>query len=256
MSSQRSAQRILASLRRSHLPPTPHRSLLSQPRLVLSHQRRPCPPFPHLRCYSTQPPLTTCPACSAPLPTALPICPKCSFIQPSPSSISYHELLGLPYEPNPFHVNAAALKRQFIVAQGVVHPDRWSGKPEDKQALASHASTLVNDAYTTLSNPVKRVFYILNREGFKSDGEASLEDPALLADIMEQHEALENAMSQEEVDVIRETNKEAFDDLVQVITGLVEAKDWPAVQKNAIALKYRQGIDTAAKSWPEKPHDH
>ena len=71
----------------------------------------------------------TCPACSAPLPTALPVCPRCSFIAPVPDSMTYHEMLGTPYEPNPFVVNVPELKQQFRKVQAVVHPDRWVAKP-------------------------------------------------------------------------------------------------------------------------------
>ena len=35
----------------------------------------------------------TCPSCSSPLPTALPVCSNCSYIEPIPKSMSYHEML-------------------------------------------------------------------------------------------------------------------------------------------------------------------
>lgn len=44
--------------------------------------------------------------------------------------MTYHEMLGTPYQPNPFTVNPRQLKDQFRAAQAVVHPDRWVGKPE------------------------------------------------------------------------------------------------------------------------------
>lgn len=39
-----------------------------------------------------------------------------------------HEILGVPYEPNPFRVDVSQLKRAFRAAQAVVHPDRWVAK--------------------------------------------------------------------------------------------------------------------------------
>ena len=71
----------------------------------------------------------TCPSCSTPLPTALPVCTKCSYIAPIPESMSYHEMLGASYEPNPFVVDVPRLKNQFRAVQAVVHPDRWVAKP-------------------------------------------------------------------------------------------------------------------------------
>lgn len=80
--------------------------------------------------WTSQTTTKQCPSCSTPLPTALPICPNCSYIHSVSPEQSYHELFGLSYEPNPFNIDTSALRRQFILAQGVVHPDKWSGKPK------------------------------------------------------------------------------------------------------------------------------
>lgn len=77
---------------------------------------------------STSPSPPTCPACSNPLPTALPICPKCLYISNIPKSMSYHEMLGASYTPNPFIVDPSQLKSKFRQVQSVVHPDRWAGR--------------------------------------------------------------------------------------------------------------------------------
>ena len=70
----------------------------------------------------------TCPSCSSPLPTALPACPSCNYIAPLPPQVSHHELFQLPTSPNPFKIDTANLKRRFLEAQRVCHPDAWSGK--------------------------------------------------------------------------------------------------------------------------------
>lgn len=78
---------------------------------------------------STSSPLTnSCPNCSKPLPTALPACTNCWTIRHLPSSVLYHEVFGLPYEPNPFDVDLTLLKRRFREAQGICHPDSWASK--------------------------------------------------------------------------------------------------------------------------------
>jgi molecular chaperone HscB len=71
-----------------------------------------------------------CPSCGAVLPTALPVCPNCNYIARIHDSISYHDLLGLTYEPNPFIVDRAILKRRFLEAQRISHPDAWATKGE------------------------------------------------------------------------------------------------------------------------------
>lgn len=42
--------------------------------------------------------------------------------------MSYHEMLGASYHPNPFVIEPARLKAKFRQVQSVVHPDRWVGK--------------------------------------------------------------------------------------------------------------------------------
>ena len=66
----------------------------------------------------------------------------------------------------------------------------------------------MNHAYGTLGDPVKRAFYILQREGIPdiSDSEQCVEDPSLIMDVMELRESIESAESQEVVDSIRAAN--------------------------------------------------
>jgi hypothetical protein len=64
-------------------------------------------------------------------------------------------------------------------------------------------SSLVNHAFNTLKNPVLRAEYILREQGIDlAESEETLEDPELLMQIMETREALDEAASQEQADVI------------------------------------------------------
>lgn len=71
-----------------------------------------------------------CPSCASPLSSALPVCTNCSYIAPIPESMTYHEMLGASYDPNPFVLDVSELKNQFRRVQAVVHPDRWVAKPQ------------------------------------------------------------------------------------------------------------------------------
>ncbi|KAI0724563.1 hypothetical protein C8T65DRAFT_714667 [Cerioporus squamosus] len=182
----------------------------------------------------------TCPSCSAPLPTALPVCTKCSYIAPIPESMSYHEMLGASYEPNPFVVDVPRLKDEFRAVQGVVHPDRWVGKPAESQAIVAAMSSRINEALHRLSNPLRRVEYILAREGYAGEETDKLDDMELLMEVMEAREGLANAKSPEEVAEIRAENDVKIQETLREIEQLVGAKDWEALQTAAIKLKYLQ----------------
>ncbi|KAI0735160.1 hypothetical protein C8Q76DRAFT_711216 [Earliella scabrosa] len=191
-----------------------------------------------------------CPSCSSPLPTALPVCTKCAYISPIPESMTYHEMLGTPYEPNPFVVDVAALKNQFRAVQAVVHPDRWVAKPPEHQAIAAAMSSRINEALHRLSDPLRRAEYILAREGYAGEETDKLDDMELLMEVMEAREGLANAQSEDEVADIRAKNDVKIAETVEEIEKIVGEKDWEALRTAAVKLKYLQGIESAAAAWP------
>ncbi|TBU35251.1 hypothetical protein BD311DRAFT_709602 [Dichomitus squalens] len=197
-----------------------------------------------------------CPSCSTPFPTSLPVCPDCFYITPMPESMTYHEMLGTPYEPNPFVVDLRQLKNQFRTVQGIVHPDRWVGKPPEHQAIASAMSSRINEALHRLSDPLRRAEYILAREGLAGEETDKLEDMDLLMEVMEAREGLASAESQEEVEEIRSQNQAKIEEVLKEIEDLVAEKNWDALRTAAVKLKYLQGIQSAAAAWPAVVHDH
>ena len=77
-------------------------------------------------------------------------------------------------------------------------------------------TALINDAYRTLRNPIRRVEYLLGLEGFKSDG--SKVPQALLMEVFEINEQLEEVKagraSIEQIDSLRaqiQEKREQFD---------------------------------------------
>jgi len=76
-------------------------------------------------------------------------------------------------------------------------------KVQAESSVAADLSSLVNHAFKTLQNPVLRAEYILQQQGVDlAESEQTLEDPGLLMEIMESREALDEATSQEQVDVV------------------------------------------------------
>ncbi|KAI0639412.1 Co-chaperone Hsc20 [Trametes polyzona] len=195
----------------------------------------------------------TCPSCSSPLPTALPVCSNCSYIEPIPKSMSYHEMLGASYEPNPFVVDVAKLKNQFRAVQAIVHPDRWVSKPPEQQAIAAAMSSRINEAYSQLSNPLRRAEYILAREGHAGEETDSIDDMELLMDVMGAREDIANASDPAEVAEIRAQNQAKIEETLGEIERAAAEKDWPALRAAAVKLKYLEGINAAADMWPQNP---
>jgi len=62
-------------------------------------------------------------------------------------------------------LDVPALERQFYALSRKLHPDRFAAKPLAEQEAALAQSSLLNDAYRTLKDPILRTQYLLTLEG-------------------------------------------------------------------------------------------
>ena len=76
--------------------------------------------------------------------------------------MDYFEFFGLPRK---LTLDVPALEKQFYAMSRKLHPDRFAGKPLEEQEAALAQSSLLNDAYRTLKDPILRTQYLLKLEG-------------------------------------------------------------------------------------------
>ena len=67
--------------------------------------------------------------------------------------------------PRKLVVDVPALEKQFYTLSRKLHPDRFASKPQAEQEAALAQSSLLNDAYRTLKDPILRTQYLLTLEG-------------------------------------------------------------------------------------------
>ena len=67
--------------------------------------------------------------------------------------------------PRKLQIDTVALEKQFYVLSRRLHPDRFASKPVEEQEAALAQSSLLNDAYRTLKEPIARTQYLLTLEG-------------------------------------------------------------------------------------------
>lgn len=67
--------------------------------------------------------------------------------------------------PRHLQLDLAALENEFYAQSRKLHPDRFAARPQAEQAAALEASSLLNDAYRTLKDPILRTQYVLSLEG-------------------------------------------------------------------------------------------
>lgn len=99
----------------------------------------------------------------------------------------YFDFYGLPVSFNP---NPAAVKQQFYKFSKQYHPDFYINETEEKQAEVLELSTVNNKAYQTLSNPQKRLQYILELKGALKEGENYTLPQSFLMEMMDVNETL------------------------------------------------------------------
>jgi len=110
--------------------------------------------------------------------------------------MQFYEAFGL--EPA-LSLDAGDLKKRFYERSRQWHPDRFSRRPVEEQNQSLEATSLLNDGYRTLKDPVKRAEYLLTQEGFPI-GEQRSKDvpPELLEEVFELNMMLEELKAGDE----------------------------------------------------------
>src|SRR6202044_3688697 len=135
--------------------------------------------------------------------------------------------------PRKLTLDVVALEKQFYVLSRKLHPDRFASKPLAEQEAALAESSLLNDAYRTLKDPISRTQHLLTLAGVeleeqskaatdtaRATGEVKKQivPPELLEEVFELNMQLQemraaNKMGEDEPELPRDlmTAKDAFD---------------------------------------------
>jgi molecular chaperone HscB len=135
--------------------------------------------------------------------------------------------------PRRLALDVVALEKQFYVLSRKLHPDRFASKPVAEQEAALAESSLLNDAYRTLKDPIARTQYLLRLEGVELEEQSKaatdaaratgeqkkqIVPPELLEEVFELNMQLQemraaNKMGEDEPELRRDlmTAKDTFD---------------------------------------------
>ena len=81
---------------------------------------------------------------------------------------TYFDMFSLPRK---LTIDTAALERDFYKLSRQLHPDLYARKSAEEQAWSLRQSSLLNDAYRTLKDPVARTAYLLKLQGIPMEDE-------------------------------------------------------------------------------------
>ena len=154
--------------------------------------------------------------------------------------MDYFELYGLPVTFNP---DQKVVKQKFYELSKKFHPDFHINESEEKQEEVLLLSTMNNKAYQVLTDPQKRLHYILDIKGLIAEGENYVLPQAFLMDMMDVNEALmdlefePDAAKLLEVRMqVDEIEKGLFDELSGLTTGF---EALPDAEQQAALLKIK-----------------
>jgi len=88
-------------------------------------------------------------------------CSACGKVQP-PAPADYFTFFGLPRK---LTLDGPELERGFYELSRKLHPDLYARAQKQEQQWSLEQSSLLNDAYRTLKDPIKRTEYLLKLEG-------------------------------------------------------------------------------------------
>jgi molecular chaperone HscB len=88
-------------------------------------------------------------------------CASCGKVQP-PALVDYFTFFGLPRK---LKLDGEALEKDFYELSRKLHPDLSARASVNEQEWSLEQSSLLNDAYRTLRDPIKRTEYLLHLEG-------------------------------------------------------------------------------------------
>ena len=114
-------------------------------------------------------------------------CLSCDRIQMLDLTSNYFSFFKLPIK---YHLDLSSLEVKFYELSRKFHPDFFSQASEVERRYSTDRTSMLNDAYRTLKDPIRRANYLLTLQGFQPKKEQT--PPDLLEEIFELNEQIED----------------------------------------------------------------
>src|ERR1700726_2100132 len=94
---------------------------------------------------------------------AVHFCSACGKVQP-PVPVDYFTFFGFPRKLN---LDTAEMEKEFYALSRRLHPDVFGQAGDQERTWSLEQSSMLNDGYRTLKDPIKRTEYLLRLEGIE-----------------------------------------------------------------------------------------
>lgn len=137
---------------------------------------------------------------------------------------TYFDIFGLE---EAYALDQGGLRDRFRELQRKYHPDNFASASEVEKRVSAQYAAHINEAFTTLRDPVLRARYMLARHGVNQDEQTHM-DNAFLIEQMELREKLEAALaSSEGISALVELSDRIDLDYADKTSQLEQALDAP-----------------------------
>lgn len=115
-------------------------------------------------------------------------CDRCVKVQPLAKDSDYFTSFGLPRH---LTIDLSALEAKFYELSRAFHPDFFQQKTADEKTISLANSALLNTAYRTLKDPIRRAEYLVQLEAGSAKDIRTSPPADLFEEILELQEDLE-----------------------------------------------------------------
>lgn len=170
------------------------------------------------------------------------LCGRCIKVQPLSKDLDYFTCMKLPRRLN---IDLTQLETTFYELSRAFHPDFFSQKDETEKSISLGNSALLNTAYRTLKDPIRRAEYLVRLEAgaakdIRANPPADLFEEILeLQEDLEEFDALSPESDQERMEALRTKLEEDRRTLEQRLAQLDAAlfrkfDEWDALQETEV----------------------
>jgi molecular chaperone HscB len=158
---------------------------------------------------------------------------------------NHFELFGLPVT---FDLDVDDLASRYREMQRSVHPDRFASASDQDRRLSLQMTALINEAFQTLKDPVRRGRYLLGLRGVDlGDDNDTAMDPAFLMEQMELREQLDEVTQADnphkQLAELANRIEQRLHDSIEHFRGLLTEKTPEADRKARNAVREMQFLE-------------
>jgi molecular chaperone HscB len=191
-------------------------------------------------------------------------CSACGKVQP-PVPVDYFTFFGFPRKLN---LDTAALEKEFYALSRRLHPDMSAQAENQEREWSLQQSSLLNDAYRTLKDPIKRTEYLLRLEGVELEEQSKqatekaraagelkkqVVPPDLLEEVFELNMHLEELRAQKKVG---EDDPALLEEIGKAKLSLEQKYDALLAELKSDWAKWDKAIDGGIEQERLKIRDH